>query len=137
MGMIQYPKVLLLVKKVECSFFYQKSLIFGPSVIRNRFFSKNLDFNLINKKTWTLLKQNKFKIKNRIFFPYFCATFKLCTSKKRTILITIINIRSCAKVKKNTINSLKLVYIKEKLKIWCLFFTRLIKIDGLNKKTDY
>ena len=134
MGMIQYPKVLLLVKKVECSIFYQKSLIFGPSVVRNRFFSKNLDFHLINTKTWTLLKRYKFKIQNRIFFPYFCATFKLCTSKKRIIFITVINIRSCPKVEENTINSLKLVYSRKKLKIGYLVFTRLIKTDGLNLK---
>ena len=132
MGMIQYPKVLLLLKKVECSIFYQKSLIFGPSVVRNRFFSKNLDFHLINTKTWTLLKQNKFKIKNRIFFTYFCATFKLCSSKKIIIFITVINIKSCAKVEENTINSLKLVYIRKKLKIGYLVFTRLIKSNGLN-----
>ena len=80
--------------------------------------------------------------KTTIFFPFFCATFKYFTCKKKDLkkkhfIITIINIRSCAKVKENTINSLKLVYIKEKHKIWCLFFTRLIKIDGLNKKTDY
>ena len=76
-----------------------------------------------------------------MFLPFFCATFKYFTPKKKdlkkNLYITIINIRSCAKVMKNTINSLKLVCIKEKLKIGCLVFTRLIKTDGLNKKTDY
>ena len=134
MRMIQYQKVLLLVKKVECSLFDQKCQIFGPSVVWNRFFPKNLDVHFINTKTWTLLKQNKFKIKNTIFFPVFRETFKCFTSKKRTLFFTIINIRSCAKVGGNTIDSLKLVYIRKKLKIGYLVFTRLIKTDGLNLK---
>ena len=54
--------------------------------------------------------------------------------EKKNSFFTIINIRSCAKVGGNTIDSLKLVYIRKKLKIGYLVFTRLIKTDGLNLK---
>ena len=57
-------------------------------------------------------------------FVYVKKTFK------KTFFIKIINIRSCAKVRENTINSLKLV--QKKLKIWFLVFTRLRKTVALN-----
>ena len=41
MEMVQYQKVLFLVKKVECSLFDQKWLILGPSGQKSFFFKKS------------------------------------------------------------------------------------------------
>ena len=103
-------------KKVECSLFDQKWLIFAPSGLKLIFFKKyRKQFyqykNLNNIKTKKKVKIYMFLIVlGNFIFVYVKKTFK------KNFFIKIINIRSCAKVRENSINSLKLVYIRKNLK---------------------
>ena len=55
-------KSIIFDKKSRIFTFWPKMSNIWTKCVQKSIFSKNLDVNFINTETWTLLKQNKFKI---------------------------------------------------------------------------